>query len=176
MSEQKRVSPLLWGAAALVLLADQATKQIVRTSLIEGQSVSLSPWLSRVFRITYVTNSGVAFGLFPNIGQFFIVVGGIAVAALLWYSFQFAHDDWSIHLALGLQLGGATGNLVDRLLFGGVVVDFVDLSFWPLQRWPVFNLADASIVGGVTLLLLLLLQEESHEGPRSASLVTAEDD
>ncbi len=176
MKEQKGLPPLLWGAAALVLLADQVTKQLVRTSLVEGQSVSLSRWLAPVFSVTYVTNSGIAFGLFPNFGQFFIVVGLVVVAALLWYSFQFAYDDWSVLLALGLQLGGAVGNLLDRLLFDGVVVDFIDLSFWPLQRWPVFNLADASIVVGVTLLVFLLLREEWREGSGSASMVTAQDE
>lgn len=176
MSERKGVSPLLWGVVTLALLADQVTKQIVRTSLIEGQSVSLSPWLAPVFRVTYVTNSGIAFGLFPNFGQFFIVVGVIVVAALVWYSLQFAHDHWAIQLALGLQLGGAAGNLVDRLLFDGSVVDFIDLSFWPLHRWPVFNIADASIVVGVSLLILLLLREESREYPHSVSMAVAEDD
>ena len=65
--------------------------------------------------------------------------------------------------ALGLQLGGTIGNnLVDRLR-QGFVVDFIDLSFWPLHEWPLFNLADASIVTGVALLALLMLWEERRE-------------
>lgn len=176
MSEQRRLSPLLWGAAALVLLADQVTKRIVRTSLIEGQSASLSPLLARVFRITYVTNSGAAFGLFPGFSQIFIILGVVVVAVLVWFSLELAHDHWWMQLALGLQLGGASGNLLDRLLFDGSVVDFIDLSFWPLHRWPVFNLADASIVVGVSLLILLLLQDESREYLRSMPVATVEDD
>ena len=65
-------------------------------------------------------------------------------------------------IALGLQLGGAVGNLVDRLR-QGFVVDFIDLNFWPLHDWPVFNLADGSIVAGVTLLALLMLWEERRD-------------
>ena len=176
MSERRRLSPLLWGAAALVLLIDQATKRTVRTSLIEGQSASLSPWLAPVFRVTYVTNSGAAFGLFPDFSRVFVVVGIVVVAALVWFSLEFAHDHRWMQWALGLQLGGAAGNLLDRLLFSGSVVDFIDLSFWPLRRWPVFNLADASIVVGVGLLILLLLQEGSRESHRSMPVATAEDD
>lgn len=176
MIEGRRLSPLFVTAAALVLLADQATKHVVRTSLTQGQSVSPSPWLASVFRITYVTNSGAAFGLLPNWGHLFVVIGVVVTVALAWCSFEFSDDHWLIQLALGLQLGGATGNLVDRLRFDGFVVDFIDLSFWPLRRWPVFNLADASIVVGVGVLTLLLLREEWSQKGARMPLATAEDD
>jgi signal peptidase II len=81
-----------------------------------------------------------------------------------------------MHVALGLQLGGASGNLIDRLRFGGSVLDFIDLNFWPLRRWPVFNVADSSIVVGVTLLTLLMLWAEWREERASRELATAEDD
>lgn len=176
MRERRRLSPLFLTAAVLVLLADQATKHVVRTSLTQGQSVSVSPWLASVFRVTYVTNSGAAFGLFPNWGDLFLVIGVVVSVALVWCSFEFSDNHWLIQLALGLQLGGATGNLVDRFRFDGFVIDFIDLSFWPLRRWPVFNLADASIVVGVGLLTLLLLREEWRQERPRMPLVTAEDD
>jgi signal peptidase II len=76
------------------------------------------------------------------------------------YSHQLSAGPWLTRVALGLQLGGATGNnLVDRLR-QGYVVDFIDLNFWPMREWPVFNLADTSIVTGVTVLALLMVREE----------------
>jgi signal peptidase II len=162
--------------AALVLLADQATKYLVRASLGPGQSLPLAAWLTPVLQITYVTNSGAAFGLFPGWSQIFIGVAVIVIVALVWYYLQLPHGQRLMHLALGLQLGGAIGNLVDRLRFGGSVVDFVDLNFWPLRRWPVFNVADSSIVVGVSLLTLLMIREEWRDERANRQLATAEDD
>jgi signal peptidase II len=162
--------------AGFVLLADQATKHLVRASLGPGQSLPLAPWLTPVLQLTYVTNTGAAFGLFPDWSRIFIAVAVIVVVALVWYYLQLPEGQWLMHLALGLQLGGATGNLIDRLRFGGSVVDFIDLNFWPLRRWPVFNVADSSIVVGVTLLTLLMMWEERREERANTQLATAEDD
>lgn len=176
MRERKRAGLILPVVAALVLLADQMTKRLVRANLRPGQSLDLAPWVTPIFRVTYVTNTGAVFGLFPGWGQLFVVVAVIVIAALVWYYVKLSDGHWLIQLALGLQLGGAIGNLVDRLRFGGSVVDFIDLNFWPLRWWPVFNLADASIVVGVTLLTVLMLWEEWHEERRNTQLATAEDD
>lgn len=176
MRDQKRSSLILPAVAALVLLVDQATKYLVRVNLVRGQSVELAPWLSPFFQITFVTNSGAAFGLFPNLGQFFVVIAVIVIVALVWYYLRLSDGHWLVQLALGLQLGGAAGNLVDRLRFGGSVVDFIDLNFWPLHNWPVFNVADSSIVVGVTLLTLLMFWEEWQEERGNRQLATAEDD
>lgn len=176
MRARKRVSLILAVSAAVVLLADQVTKYLVRANLKPGQSVDLAAWLSSVFRVTYVTNSGAAFGLLPGWGQFFVVVAVIVIVGVVWYYIRLSDGHWLVQLALGLQLGGASGNLVDRLRYGGSVLDFIDLNFWPLHGWPVFNLADASIVGGVTLLTLLMLWEERQAEGGSQQLATAEDD
>lgn len=176
MREQKQSSLILPAVAALVLLADQATKYLVRVNLAYGQSVELVPWLSSIFQVTFVTNSGAAFGLFPNLGQFFVIVAVIVIVALVWYYLRLSDGHWFIQLALGLQLGGAAGNLVDRLRSGGSVVDFIDLNFWPLHNWPVFNIADSAIVVGVTLLTLLMFWEEWQEEHGNRRLATAEDD
>lgn len=162
--------------AALVVLADQATKHFVRANLRPGQSLELIPSLSSLFQLTYVTNSGAAFGLFPNWSQVFIIIAVIVILALIWYYFQLSGGQWLMQLALGLQLGGAVGNLIDRLRFEGSVVDFIDLNFWPVRRWPVFNIADASIVAGVTVLTLLMIWEEWQEERTSRQLATAADD
>ncbi|MGD2148516.1 MAG: signal peptidase II [Anaerolineae bacterium] len=167
---------ILPAVATLVVLADQVTKHLVRGRLAPGQSMTLAPWLTPVLQVTHVTNTGAAFGLFRGFSQVFIGVAVIVIVALIWYYLQLPRGQWLLHMALGLQLGGATGNLIDRLRFGGSVLDFVDLNFWPLRRWPVFNVADSSIVVGVALLTLTMLWEEWREGQTSRQLATAEDD
>lgn len=161
--------------AALVLLFDQVSKYLVTVRLGEGQSWDVAPWLTPFFRITHVTNTGAAFGLFPSWGDFFIVIAAIVIVAILIYYRRLPDRQWLMRVALGFQLGGAIGNLADRLR-QGFVVDFVDLNFWPLQNWPVFNLADSSIVAGVVLLALLMVWEERRDStgsgqPRMAELV-----
>ena len=149
--------------AALVVLVDQASKYLVITWLGEGQSWDIAPWLAPFFRITHVTNTGAAFGLFPQLGGFIVVIAAILAVAIIIYQRHLPDGQWLVRVALGLQLGGAVGNnLVDRLRRGSVV-DFIDLNFWPMREWPVFNVADISIVTGVSLLALWMLWEERRE-------------
>ncbi len=158
--------------AALVLLADQITKYLVTARLQEGQSMDLAPWLTPVFRITHVTNTGVAFGLFPQGKYFFIGVAVVVIAAIIVYYLHLPDEQWLMRMALSLQLGGASGNLMDRLRHQGRVVDFIDLNFWPLYNWPVSNIADISIVSGVILLTIIMLWEErqlAREGQQKSA-------
>jgi len=147
--------------AILVALVDQFSKRLVTVRLMEGQSWDIAPWLAPVFRITHVTNTGAVFGLFPGWGDFFAVIAAVVVVAIVFYYRHMSDGQWLVRVALGFQLGGAIGNLVDRLR-QGCVVDFIDLNFWPLREWPIFNLADTSIVTGVALLALLMVWEEQH--------------
>lgn len=172
-SQRRGVLPLV---AALSVLADQVSKHFVRAGLTPGQSTNLEPWLEPVFQITYVRNSGAAFGLFPGGSHVFIAIAVIVIAALIWYYVQLSNGSLPVHLALGLQLGGAIGNLIDRLRFDGHVIDFIDLNFWPLRRWPVFNIADASIVTGVTVLTALMILEAWKEEHSTPSLAPVADD
>jgi len=151
--------------ATLILLVDQVSKLFVTVWLGKGQSWDIMPWLTPIFRITHVTNTGAAFGLFPRWGDFFIVVAAVVIVTILVYYRHLPGGQCPVRIALGLQLGGAIGNLADRLR-RGFVVDFIDLNFWPLHNWPVFNLADSSIVAGVVLLTLLMLWEEWRERDR----------
>lgn len=145
---------LLLIVAALVLSLDQITKWWVLVSLPEGEWWSPLPGLWRVFRITHTVNSGAAFGIFPNQGNFFIVIAVVVALAIILYYRYLPSGEWLVRLSLGLQLGGAIGNLLDRIRFGHVV-DFVDIGFW-----PIFNVADASIVTGVSILAYCLWREE----------------
>lgn len=154
---------ILLGMAALTLAADRITKSVIVDNLTLHQPWQPSaPWLQRVFSLTYTTNTGAAFGLFPDQGYLFVIVALIVITAIIVY-YRYLPPGYALaRMALGLQLGGALGNLIDRLR-QGYVVDFVDLNFWPMQNWPVFNLADSAIVVGVGLLALAMLREDIED-------------
>ncbi len=170
----RRFRPLLWSSALVVLLLDQWSKAWIRANLPPFTPIDLFPCLRPILSFTYVHNTGVAFGLFPRLGWLFTVVALIVVAFLLYFQHTLENESRLLDLALGLQLGGAIGNLIDRVLRGSVT-DFIDVNFWPLQGWPVFNVADSAIVIGVGLLILHTLLEERNERARQA-LSTAADD
>ena len=140
--------------AAAVFGLDQWSKAFVKTSLAEGEWWAPIPAGWRLFRFTHTTNTGAAFGIFPNQGGFFVVIAIVVVVAIVLYYRNLPDGSWLVRIALGLQLGGAMGNLVDRLRFG-YVTDFIDVGFW-----PVFNVADSSIVIGVALIAYSLWQED----------------
>lgn len=141
----------------ITVIIDQLVKREVMVVLRPGQSWAPIPALERWFSFTYVTNTGAAFGLFPSHGYVFMVVAAVVAVAIAIYYWHMPAGQVLIKLSLGLQLGGAMGNLVDRLLYGHVV-DFIDFKFW-----PVFNLADTSIVVGVALLAYALLKDSEDE-------------
>ncbi len=143
--------------AIVILAADQISKHLVRTSLVPGVPYDPIPWLRPILSLTYITNTGVSFGLFPQLGSLGALVNVAVVAVLLFSYRRLPVDNWLIPLSLGLQVGGALGNLVDRLLWSGHVTDFIDLNFWPMHEWPVFNIADSSAVVGVVILAYFLL-------------------
>ncbi len=159
--------------AGLVLIADQVTKYLVATQLEVGQSVDLIPWLAPIFSITHVTNTGVAFGMFQGLGSLFAIAHVVAAVAIIIYSRRLPPGQWVLRLALGLALGGAVGNLIDRVS-QGYVVDFFDVNFWPLQDFPVWNVADNSIVVGVALLIGSLMWEEWQERQKRPQQQAAE--
>ena len=141
--------------AAAVIALDQASKYLVRANLSPGESFPEEGLL----RITNVSNTGAAFGIFQ--GQTFLLVAATAVglATIALYYLYPPMEHAAVRLALGLQLGGAIGNLADRLR-QGKVTDFIDFRFW-----PAFNVADSSIVIGVSIIVgfFLLLESLSRE-------------
>ncbi len=143
-------------AAALAFTADQLSKAWVREHLALYESWAPIPALARYFTFTHVTNTGIAFGLFREWGSLLVAVAVVVIAFLLLYTQQLATARWPVQIAMGLQLGGAFGNLVDRIRFG-FVTDFLDFKFW-----PVFNLADSAIVVGMVLLLVGMGWEERN--------------
>lgn len=136
----------------IVFLLDQAAKWAVETYIGVGSSI---PAVPGVLRLTHIKNSGGAFGILDG-SQLVLLAGSVlAVAVVLWMLLA-GPPSRSTVLGCGLILGGAAGNLLDRLT-SGEVTDYADLQFWPLQEWPIFNAADTAIVAGVILLLLASL-------------------
>lgn len=133
--------------AAAVLALDQATKALASSHLLLGQPV---PILGNLARLTLVHNSGAAFGLFPGSRLPFILVSALAIAVVLYLFARDAYRSLGNRLLLGCILGGALGNLLDRVRWGRVV-DFIDVG-WGALRWPVFNVADSAVTLGVILL------------------------
>ena len=113
-------------------------------------------------RIVHWSNSGAAFGTFQNGNPVFTVLAILVIIAIIYYYPRVEANDWTLRLAMGLQLGGAAGNLVDRLLMHRVT-DFISVG-----NFPVFNVADASISIGVVVLLLGVWVKERLEKRQAA--------
>jgi signal peptidase II len=150
------------GLAALVVLLDLATKRLAEERLQKTgvRSVPL-PIVGDYLRFTYVENRGAAFGLLQDQTTFFVFVGLLVIGVIAASYRYLPRSGFRLHLALGLQLGGAIGNLIDRIR-QGYVVDFVDFGYRS-NWWPVFNVADSAIVVGVALLALNALSTTANE-------------
>jgi signal peptidase II len=144
--------------ALIVLLADQASKWVIVNRLMLGETRSV---IGEFFQITSHRNRGAAFGILQNQRWFFIVITLFVTMGIIWYLRKTIKERRRLlPLALSLLLGGALGNFIDRALFGEVV-DFLQLNFrfnWfgtPVDyTYPIFNVADASIVVGVILIFI----------------------
>lgn len=159
VSPRRRTSvPPLWRFYILIVLGifglDQATKYAIHRFLFEGESLSVIP---HFFNIVSIRNTGIVFGLFQDpdgwIHRLIFIFLTIAAAILiLYYSSKKREVGEGEFYPLALILGGAIGNLSDRILKGRVV-DFLDFSFHG-HHWPAFNVADSAIVIGVSILLV----------------------
>jgi len=153
----------LFGVAGVVIAFDQWTKWLVRTNIEFGSQwlPEWLSWLSPYARFVNWHNSGAAFGMFQNGNLVFTILAFVVICAIIYYYPVVDKDDWTLKLAMGLQLGGAAGNLVDRLLVGKVT-DFISIGIF-----PVFNVADSSISIGVVVLLLGIWIKEQQEKKKS---------
>ena len=152
------------GAFLIVLVLDLATKIAIDMNLSYADRIPVIPGF---FYLTHVRNTGAAFGLFSDAPQvyrlsFFISVSLIAVGIIVSFFRKLSPGDRLAALALGLILGGAVGNLIDRI-FRQEVVDFLHFRLWRGYSWPDFNVADSAIVVGVGLLVLELLASEGEQ-------------
>jgi signal peptidase II len=138
----------------VVFFFDQITKAYVHRTLHTFQSIEI---VKNFFHITHIRNTGAAFGLLagpahPLRTALFVVISGMAIGVILFIYRRIGEDDTLHALAFSLLLGGAAGNLVDRV-WRGQVIDFLDFH-WYDYHWPAFNFADSAICGGIGLILL----------------------
>ena len=163
---------MLFLIAGILVALDQISKAYIRANFVEGVDMWAPwPWLMPYARIIYITNTGVAFGMFKNMGAVFAVLACIVSIAIIYYYPRIPARDWLLRLAMGFQLAGAVGNLIDRILFKGRVTDFISVG-----DFPVWNVADASITVGVGILLLgVYIQEQRQKRELSARVLQAVD-
>ncbi|MBA3791364.1 MAG: signal peptidase II [Rubrobacter sp.] len=134
-------------------IVDQAIKRVVEGAMGLGESLPAMPGM---LRFTYIENDGGAFGVLGGSQLVLLAGSAVAVGVVLWMLFS-GEPSRLTSAACGLILGGAAGNLLDRLTTGEVT-DYLDLQFWPLEAWPIFNAADIAITTGVALLFLSALR------------------
>lgn len=149
---------LLLIVASIVVVLDQMTKSYVRAHIPFGGRWMPLEWLAPYFRFVHWENTGAAFGLFQDGGPIFAVLAVIVSVFIIVYYPQIPKDEKLMRFAMGMQMGGALGNLIDRILFGPVT-DFISVG-----EFAVFNIADASITVGVGLLIFSLWLSERKEG------------
>jgi len=159
-----RTYSLLIIVAIIIISLDQYTKYLVRQNMnLWTDSWAPWDWMLPYVRIVHVPNTGVAFGMFQGLGDIFSIIAVIVVLIIIFYFPRVPHADWSLRLAMSLQLGGAIGNLIDRLTIGHVT-DFISVG-----NFPVFNIADASITIGVVVLILGVWITENNEKKKNES-------
>jgi signal peptidase II len=153
-SGERTAFPTILGVAAIIFGLDQASKFLVTQYIPLWSSWSIIPVFDRLIKLTFITNTGMAFGLLPGFGDVFTVIRVLVmVGIVLFYNYFPTHNVW-VRVSLGMVLGGVMGNFLDHI-FRGYVVDFVDIGFW-----PIFNIADVSIIIGLCLLTYHLWDPE----------------
>jgi len=140
--------------ALTVVALDQVSKFFISANMTLGQSIPEEGF----FRITYSTNVGGVFGIFANQAFLITLTAIVGVAAILVYSRYPQANRVLVRVALGLLMGGAVGNLIDRIRLGEVV-DFIDVG-----AWPIFNLADSAVVVGIILIIYHFVFVARREG------------
>ena len=153
----------LLGVAGVIVALDQWTKWLVRTRLDFNESWAPWDWLLPYARIVHIQNTGAAFGSFQAFGNVFMVLAIIVSVGILIFFTRVAQNDWLLRVVMSMELGGACGNLVDRFTQRHVT-DFVSLG-----NFAVFNVADACISVGVTILIVGMLIREWKQKQMSGS-------
>ena len=161
MSQPRLRAFEIWLPLAVVVL-DQATKALVRARLPIHESATVIPGM---LDVTHIRNTGAAFGIlstidFPFKTMAIAIIASIALLGVALYTRSISQDQWLARAGLSLILGGAAGNLIDRLMIGSVV-DFVDV-YWRDYHFWAFNVADSAITVGVGLMILDMLRTGTH--------------
>lgn len=153
-----------------ILALDQITKYVTKTYMTIGEHIEI---LGNFFMLTYVENPGMAFGLKMDNDTIFLSLSLIAALLVFYYLYKLHDEEWPLQLAISMITAGAIGNLTDRFLRGSVV-DFLDFEFfditipafsflgidfsgYPMTRWPVFNVADMAVSGGMIIIFTFII-------------------
>ena len=166
MTEQTRRGGFYFGIAGAIVALDQVTKALVDRYLELHESKTIVEGLAR---LTYVQNRGAAFGILsdadlPYQSLLFSIVSILALGAIAVYAWKLPAAQRLPQTALALIMGGAVGNLLDRVRLG-YVIDYVDV-YWGRHHWPAFNVADSAISIGVALLVLDILRSPQPEAAK----------
>ena len=151
-----------------IIAIDRLVKWIVKTNVDLNHSIDV---LGDLLKISYILNSGIAFGLFdtnpsPLKTPLLLIIQFIALGVILYIFFTIPKDVKLAPVSMGLIFGGAIGNIIDRIL-RGEVIDFIDFDFPDvsilflnirMSRWPTFNIADASVFVGIVMLLIIIIR------------------
>ena len=138
----------VFSTALFIVLLDQLTKYLIKQNFQLNTSI---PIIKNILHLTYITNTGSAFGLFKSLNPIFVLFSIIVIIAIFYYTGKkIKNNERLLQFAVGLLLGGTIGNLIDRLLYGAVI-DFIDF-----RIWPVFNIADSAVTISVVFLIILL--------------------
>jgi signal peptidase II len=165
---------LLVGLAFFFLAVDQVSKWLVRQNLAVGEEWAPVPALSKVFTVTHVQNTGVAFGQMPGLGWIFMLVNLAVLVGILVYYPRIPAGHGLLRLAFALILAGDLGNVIDRLRTAALASQFTGsiwsalpqayvTDFFDFKIWPVWNVADLCVVSGVSILAWTLWQAERRE-------------
>lgn len=147
-------------SAVCILILDQVTKYIIIEKLPINSSIEV---IDGFFYITHVKNSGAAFGLFQDSTRTLTIISIVAIVLIIILKIMLKLNYAFYNVSLGLILGGALGNLIDRY-FVGEVTDFINFTFW-----PVFNIADSFIIIGFCLIIILIFREYFKKGKTQGS-------
>jgi len=148
-----------------VILVDQALKYFVQTRMYLNESISV---VGEFFRITYIMNKGAAFGILGDLDAriripFFLVVSLLFLGFVFFYFKKILAEGFLARISFSLIIGGAVGNLIDRIVFFGGVRDFIELGINVRYKFAVFNIADAAISTGVCLLIIHFMSSSKKE-------------
>ena len=142
-----RKNIIIFSVALFIIILDQLTKILVRHYLKLNQSIRI---IKNILHLTYITNTGSAFGLFKGFNLVFLLFSIIVIIVIFYFMKNIKENEKTLQFSIGLLLGGTIGNLIDRLLYG-TVTDFIDF-----RIWPVFNAADSAVTISIIFLIILL--------------------
>jgi signal peptidase II len=149
----------------IIVLLDQITKKLISSSILYGDSISI---IGDLLRFTYIKNPGMAFGIQVGNRIIFTVFALIACIVILIYLFRLKPENFWARFALASILGGAIGNLFDRIIYKEVI-DFIDIR---IIRWPVFNVADIAVTLGMILLIVHVIFDTKESEQEDTYLET----